>query len=450
MAIAASRHIDEVLAVAGGMAKPPADSVISKSWIRSANALHVDPASRAPPRILTIGELHASQEASSQLIEAARIELDQLYKIVRTVRYVILLCDRDGMVIAHRGEETEAAQFRRWGIWLGGVWSEEAEGTNGIGTCLTEQRPVTVHCSQHFRARHIGLSCSGSPVFGGDGELAGVLDVSSMDPDLSEHAHALTGALTIATARAIEERLFRKLFRRNWIIAVRPSDETSSAFLLAVDRDRCIVGADRNARLVLSRNGNYPPAKGASLWAVFENNDALFRHADRGDIPAEFSPRAIDDSWAAIVTPPEPVLARWQQSEGDEFRLRPRLDALAVIPQPSKAPRTQGGLPPATLRRIHEYIDSHLDRNIDLESLAATAELSLYHFARTFKQSEGTTPHEFGLERRLARARELLTTTDLPLSEIALEVGFADQSHLARRFRQMTGVPPGQFRRRQS
>lgn len=449
MAVAASRHIDEVLAVAGGLGKPPADNVISKSWIRSANALHVDPASRAPPRILTLGELRASQEASSRLIEAAGVELDQLYKIVRAVRYVILLCDKDGLVIAHRGEEPEAAQFRRWGTWLGGVWSEEAEGTNGIGTCLVEERPVTVHCSQHFRARHIGLSCSGSPIFGSDGELVGVLDVSSIDPNLSEHAHALTGALTIATARAIEERLFRKQFRRDWIIAVRPTAETGFALLIAVDRDHRVIGADRNGRRVLSRDGKYPPASGASLWTVFEKNDAVFRHADRGDISAELSPRGIGEFWPAIVTPPEPVLARWQRSENDEFRLRPRLDTLAIARQPPKPPRSQGGLPPATLRRIREYVDSNLDRSIDLESLAATAELSLYHFARTFKQSEGTTPHAFILERRLARARELLTATNLPLSEIALIAGFADQSHLARRFRQMTGVSPGQFRRQQ-
>jgi AraC-like DNA-binding protein len=90
-----------------------------------------------------------------------------------------------------------------------------------------------------------------------------------------------------------------------------------------------------------------------------------------------------------------------------------------------------------------------LDRNIGLESLAATAELSVFHFARAFKQSEGTTPHAFVLERRLAKARDLLTATDLPLSQIAFTVGFADQSHLARRFRQMAGVSPGQFRRLQ-
>ena len=113
----------------------------------------------------------------------------------------------------------------------------------------------------------------------------------------------------------------------------------------------------------------------------------------------------------------------------------------------SKPSRARGGLPPATLRRIRDYVDSHLDQNIELESLAATAELSLYHFARTFKQSEGTTPHAFVLERRLARARELLTRTDLSLSEVAFAVGFADQSHFTRRFRQMVGVSPGQFRK---
>ena len=88
-----------------------------------------------------------------------------------------------------------------------------------------------------------------------------------------------------------------------------------------------------------------------------------------------------------------------------------------------------------------------MDQNIEFESLAATAELSLYHFARTFKQSEGTTSHAFVLERRLARARELLTRTDLSLSEVAFAVGFADQSHFTRRFRQMDGISPGQFRK---
>jgi transcriptional regulator of acetoin/glycerol metabolism len=197
----------------GGLDATPTDGIVQQSWLRSAKAHGVDPGSGEPTRILTISELRVALEASSPLIDVARVELDNLYKIVRPSRYVILLCDKDGVAIAHRGEESEAAQFRRWGRWLGGVWSEEAEGTNGVGTCLAERRPVTVHLAQHFLSRHIHTSCSGAPIFASNGEILGVLDVTSIDPDLSEHALALTGALTIAAARAIEERLFRKQFR---------------------------------------------------------------------------------------------------------------------------------------------------------------------------------------------------------------------------------------------
>jgi transcriptional regulator of acetoin/glycerol metabolism len=104
------------------------------------------------------------------------------------------------------------------------VWSEEVEGTNGIGTCIVEERHVTVHRGQHFRSRHINLSCSGAPVFGVDGRLTAVLDVSAIDPELSERAHALTGALTVKSARAIEERFFRAHFSREWIVAVAPPE----------------------------------------------------------------------------------------------------------------------------------------------------------------------------------------------------------------------------------
>jgi len=241
--------------------------------------------------------------------------------------------------------------------------------------------------------------------------------------------------------------LFRNQFRRRWILAVGPSDDLTAAMLFSVDQDRRIVGADRNARRVLSRSGHDHLAQAVGLWTIFQHNEALFRHKDRGDLSGEVRLRDVAESWPAIVTPPEPVSLRWSQFQNEELRLRPRLDALTSgrgVPAPQK-PR--GGLAPSTLRRIRDYVDSHLGESIDLKALATTAELSLYHFARSFKQSEGTTPHDFILERRLTKARELLGQRDLSLAEIAFAVGFADQSHFTRRFRQMVGVSPGQFRK---
>jgi transcriptional regulator GlxA family with amidase domain len=107
----------------------------------------------------------------------------------------------------------------------------------------------------------------------------------------------------------------------------------------------------------------------------------------------------------------------------------------------------RGGLPPQALRRVREYVETHVHRNIDLETLAGTAELSVYHFARAFKQSTGVTPHGYVLQKRIERAQDMLVRTDLPLSEIALDTGFADHSHFARQFRRLTGMSPSEVRR---
>jgi transcriptional regulator GlxA family with amidase domain len=108
--------------------------------------------------------------------------------------------------------------------------------------------------------------------------------------------------------------------------------------------------------------------------------------------------------------------------------------------------RIRGGLPPRALRRVREFIETHLEDNISIQTLAAIAGLSKYHFARAFKQSEGITPHGYLVQCRVRRAQDLLAATDLPLSEIALASGFADQSHCARRFREHVGVTPSSYR----
>jgi AraC-like DNA-binding protein len=119
-------------------------------------------------------------------------------------------------------------------------------------------------------------------------------------------------------------------------------------------------------------------------------------------------------------------------------------DKAAVLAQ--LHPRIRGGLPPRALRRVREHIDGHLEETISIETLAGIVGLSMYHFARAFKQSEGLTPHEYLVRCRVRRAQELLASTDLPLSEIALASGFSDQSHFARRFREHVGITPSSYR----
>lgn len=109
--------------------------------------------------------------------------------------------------------------------------------------------------------------------------------------------------------------------------------------------------------------------------------------------------------------------------------------------------QARGGLTPRTLRRVHEYIAAHLEEHINLQGLARVAGLSMYHFARAFKQSERVTPHQFLLQCRVRRAQELLVATSLSLAEVAHAAGFSDQSHCARRFREFVGTTPSRYRR---
>ena len=105
-----------------------------------------------------------------------------------------------------------------------------------------------------------------------------------------------------------------------------------------------------------------------------------------------------------------------------------------------------GGLPPRAFRRVCEYIVTHLTEDISIRVLAQLVGLSPWHFARTFKQSAGVSPHRFVLESRVERVKHLLAETELPVAQIAVAAGFGDQSHCSRWFRELVGITPSRFR----
>jgi AraC-like DNA-binding protein len=437
---------DPVCLAPHGQPSEPGIADVSGSWRRSATEFHLDPESHEAPRILTSREVAERRESLDELVFSAQDELDRLYGVVGAAGYTLLFCDAAGIAVDHRGDDSDADRFRHWGTWLGGVWDEAIEGTNGIGTCINEERPVTVHRNQHYRKRHADLSCSGAPIFGADGRLMAVLDVSAIDPERSERAHALTGALTFTSARAIEERFFRECFRREWIVATAKPENCGSVMLLAIDPSQRIIGANRAARSEFLLDAGRLQA-GSSLWSLFERDQALFRRQDYGDIATRLTIAGSTEIWPALVTPPDRGSDRRQNSRNLAFHTRPRSDALIHLPMPACGTRARGGLPPAVMRRVCDHIDAHLGDAIELVELATIAGLSIFHFARQFKHSVGMTPHHYHVSRRIARAKELLEKAQLSLSEIAFTVGFADQSHLSRHFRQIVGTSPGQFRR---
>jgi AraC family transcriptional regulator len=100
------------------------------------------------------------------------------------------------------------------------------------------------------------------------------------------------------------------------------------------------------------------------------------------------------------------------------------------------------------LKRATEYMAAHLAEPISLADIAAAAGLSRMHFAAQFRAATGLRPHEYLLQRRIERARELLLTSRLPLAEIAFEVGFKTQAHFTTVFARFVGETPNVWRHR--
>lgn len=110
-------------------------------------------------------------------------------------------------------------------------------------------------------------------------------------------------------------------------------------------------------------------------------------------------------------------------------------------------PARRGGLSPWQARALSNYIDCHLESQLTTVELASVAQLSMFHFCRAFRESFGQPPHAYVMRRRIERAQGLMLRTAMPLAQIAIECGMADQAHLNKSFRRIVGQSPGEWRR---
>ena len=104
-----------------------------------------------------------------------------------------------------------------------------------------------------------------------------------------------------------------------------------------------------------------------------------------------------------------------------------------------------GKLPQYKLHQIVDYINAYLDRDLSLKELSSLVQMSPHYFSKLFKQTTGTTPHQYVIRCRVDRAKDLLKQSKLSIAEISKEVGFVDQSHLHRHFKRLVGITPKSY-----
>ena len=273
-------HTDKVLSVLNdGLA--PARSVVAASWQRSLSLYGLDPEAQSKVETLTDQQLCQARLELGPLLNIAQSTLDRLFQAVGAAGCCVLLTNRDGVPIDRRGEASDDKVFHAAGLWTGAVWSEAAQGTNGIGTCLAEGRALTIHRDQHFRSCNVELSCSVAPIYDHQGRLAASLDVSSWRADLTDGMVRLIVAAVADAARTIEAQHFRQAFASGRIVLASDSDRHSNA-LIAVDSHDLVIGATRAARLSLGITDAKIAAQlpASDVLAIEGSED--FQEAERG------------------------------------------------------------------------------------------------------------------------------------------------------------------------
>ncbi|AJE03104.1 sigma-54-dependent Fis family transcriptional regulator [Geobacter pickeringii] len=178
--------------------------VIGRSWQRCVDRrVNVGRQAREIP-VVSPGALGGFRERSRRLILHAEPVMEQLYEQISGTSSVVVLTDATGVVLHSVGDPDFVDKAQRVTLQAGGIWTEEASGTNAIGTALVEQAPVSVHSAEHFIDINHFLTCSAAPIFDPQGKMLGVLDVSSDSASYQLH----TMALVRMSAQMIENQFF--------------------------------------------------------------------------------------------------------------------------------------------------------------------------------------------------------------------------------------------------
>jgi sigma-54 dependent transcriptional regulator, acetoin dehydrogenase operon transcriptional activator AcoR len=235
-----ARLVEEV--VSGQRSAQPVDVRVRESWRRCLSDYRLSPDQTHYPAVVSVAQLRQRRERADPLCSIARVEMAALARLLNAP-VGVMLTDHEGVILGYTGEANFAEIARRAGLREGAIWSEAAQGTNGMGTCLAMREPVLIEANEHFLSKNVALTCCGAPILDSGGHLVGALNISG-------HLR-LSAAPTLALVRLavqnIENRALLAQHRRHHLLRFHPHREfisTAGEGILAIDGNGRIVGAN--------------------------------------------------------------------------------------------------------------------------------------------------------------------------------------------------------------
>jgi transcriptional regulator of acetoin/glycerol metabolism len=251
----AASHASRILhVVQSGLQPAGIEPHVTRSWYRCLREYRIEPSAPRQNSVLNSQPLKELQQRMGELLPVARAEMESLYEQIAGSGFAVILSDTQGVVLTTITDPALQREFREAGLTLGALWDERHEGTNGIGTCLAEGCPVTVHREEHFRGYNLSLSCSGAPILDPHGSIIAVLDASTANSSDSRLIQRHTMALVNMSAHLISRWNFLNEFSRSWILRFHSRPEFVGLLheaLVAMDGAGHILAVNESALLQL-------------------------------------------------------------------------------------------------------------------------------------------------------------------------------------------------------
>jgi len=191
--------------------------LVEQSWKRCLTDYNLLPDAVPRASVLSHSEIRTRMEEREEFMRIAEPEVERLFRQLVDSEYLVSLATTEGAMVLFRCDYQYLDELAGSGVIPGSVWSEDQQGTNGVGTCLRVGKPVIIAGTQHYGAAIMRLTCLTAPVLGRDGAIESVINVTT-----ARHADArvnrMVQNIVERSARRIENGYFGRLNRRNMMM----------------------------------------------------------------------------------------------------------------------------------------------------------------------------------------------------------------------------------------
>src|SRR5574343_1081034 len=226
------------------------DPLILRSWERcrrfGLGEFSLTPASEAMDRVA----LKTEQDRNRYLLTQGRPIMEHVFEQIRDSGSMVILADANGLLLETVGDPDFVSRADRIALAAGASWDENVRGTNAVGTALLEETPVAVLGSEHFLEHNGFLTCCASPIFGPDGRLIGVLEISG---DYRSHQRNTLGLVRLSSA-IVEKRIFEAAHARDILVCFHPRADylgSPKEGMAAVTPDGQVLAINRTGTEIL-------------------------------------------------------------------------------------------------------------------------------------------------------------------------------------------------------